>query len=56
MLNKGLKTKNTLSSLVKYGKKLPLSHSALHIKSKLTFNDTNVFFSLKIASSKCLDI
>ena len=42
MLNKGLKTKNTLSSLVKYGKKLALSHSALHIKSKLTFNVTNV--------------
>lgn len=42
MLNKGLKTKNTLSSLVKYGKKLPLSHSSMHIKSKLTFGDTNV--------------
>lgn len=42
MLNKGLQTKNTLSSLVKYGKKLPLSHSAMHIKSKLKFNDTNV--------------
>lgn len=45
MLNKGIKNKSSLSALVKYGKKLTISHSAMHLKSKLTFDDNNVIIN-----------
>lgn len=46
MFNTGIKNKSSLSSLVNYGKKLNLSHSAMHIKAKLKFeNGDNVIIN-----------
>lgn len=55
MFNKGLKNKSSLSSLVKYGKTLTISHSSTHIKSKLKFDDTNVIINYRSFIDEYMD-
>lgn len=55
IINKGLKSKSSLSSLIKYGKSLTISHSSTHIKSKLKFDDTNVIINCRSFIDEYID-